>query len=145
MSSNYGVEMLYICPFIRLSGLNIVPNLEYPERLCAIDKQKGFAIDVKTNLKYDYLETLSRLYVGSIIEKTKDGRRVAIPARFCDVKSDKDYKIALKVINQLESGKDFPNGNDVLNNEEYLFLVQNENIEQKNDCVKSKKRVKRKK
>lgn len=145
MSEKYTIEMLYICPLVHLSGLNIVPDLQFPPRLCVVDREMGIAIDVRTKLKYDYLETLSRLYIGATMEKAKGQSRIGIPAMFCDVKSETDYKKALRLIEQLKLGKTFPNGNEVLSNKEYLFLVENENDNEKINDTKTKKLGKRKK
>ena len=63
MKNRYRINMLYICPFVFLSGINIMPDLNYPPRLCVIDKEEGFAIDIENNLKYDFLESSSRLKI----------------------------------------------------------------------------------
>lgn len=144
MKNKYSINTVHICPFIFLSGINVVPNLNYPRRLCVIDKEEGFAIDINTELKYDYIETPSRLYIGSMIDKIKDDRRVAILSNFGPENIHLKYESGLKIIEQLESGRKFVNGNDVYNNEQYLEYLNQESIENQENNKKLKKVRKKK-
>ena len=140
MNSKYDIVILRICPFNMLGGINILPDLNYPARLCVLDREKGFAIDVETGLKYDYLETISRLYIDSMASKIFNSRRVAIPCKLnCNtVKINK--RKASKIIIGLSQDEEFLDGNLVLDNEKYL-----ETINGKNETVKKYKLLQLKK
>lgn len=144
MERNYRINMLYICSFIHLEGINITPDLKYPPRMCVIDEKNGIAIDIKTKLKYDYLETFSRLYIHSMIEKIKDKRRIAIPASFCLLDNKEDYIKGLEIIKQLKNGVKFKDGNTILNNEQYVDYLMDEIARERmgEDVVKVKKKRK---
>ena len=134
--------MTYICPFVFLGGLNIIPDPKYPPRLCVVDYENGIAIDVETNLKYDYIESSSRLYMGSIIDKIKNDRRVAVLTSQVLFNKDNCYKKALKIIKQLELGQQFEDGNLIFSNEQYLEYVNNFKEQTKQKTKKIEKRRK---
>lgn len=127
MNSKYDIVILRICPFKILGGINILPDLSYPARLCVVDKEKGFAIDVEMGLKYDYLETFSRLYIDSVANKIFNSRRVAIPYIFnCSAVKINKQK-ASKIIMGLSQDEEFLDGNLVLDNEKYLEIINGKN------------------
>ena len=142
MNKNYIICQMYICPFIHLSGLNITPDLSYPHRACVLDLDKEEAIDIETELKYDYVSRPSRIYDGPIVEKIKDERRVAIYSPLLEMVDEKTRHKGKKIIFALENGKEYPNGNSVLSNEEYLEKM---NLKQSSDKPKIKKIGKNKK
>lgn len=127
MNSKYDIVTLRICPFKILGGINILPDLSYPARLCVVDKEKGFAIDVEMGLKYDYLETFSRLYIDSMANKIFNSRRVAIPYIFNCSAAKINKRKASKIIIDLLQGEDFLDGNLVLDNESYLQTISSKN------------------
>lgn len=139
MKNNYSIRVANICPFIFLSGINIVPDLSYPPRLCVVNEEEGFAIDIDTELKYDYLETPSRLYVGSMIDKVKDDKRVAILSSLTYKDIYLEYRKGLNIIEQLKSGRKFENGNDIYNNEQYLEYLDKESTKKVKKIQKRRK------
>lgn len=143
MKKKYSVNEVNICTF-NLENGQIKTNLNlFPQtRLCVIDKEDGIAVDVKHELKYDYIETVSGLYfVSYALDKIKDNRRVAVFPLLNIGISEDEYKMAKTVINKLESGYEFQDGNVVLSNEEYLKVLELEKLNPANQ----KKYFKRKK
>ena len=142
MNEKYIICQMYICPFIRLNELNIVPDLSYPHRPCVLNLEKQEVIDIYTKLKYDYINTPSRIYNGPIVEKIKDEKRVAIYSPLLELVDEKTQHKGQKIIHELENGKEYPNGNSILTNEEYLKKM---NLIQNIDKPKIKKIEKNKK
>lgn len=134
MSDRFSVNEIYICPINILSSTVITPDLEnFPTRLCVIDRYLGIAIDVEQELKYDYLETISGLYfVNSVVDKIKKNERIAIlPLKLLVLDKDKKNKVEM-IIERLRNGESFPDGNKILNNEEYLLIINDEKTSNKN-------------
>ena len=130
MNKKYSVNEVNICTF-RIENGKIKTNLnKYPQtRLCVIDKEAAFAIDVRHKLKYDYLETVSGLYfVSCALDKLKNNRRVAVFPLVNLGISQEEKELVNDVIEKLESGYEFQDGNTALSNEDYLRLVNQENI-----------------
>ena len=129
MNEKYSVNELNICTF-KIENGKIKTNLnEYPQtRLCVIDKENNFAIDVRHKLKYDYIETVSGLYfVSCAFNKIRNNRRVAV-FPLVNLGITKEERLLVNdVIDKLESGYQFQDGNSALTNEEYLGLIEKEN------------------
>ena len=145
MSKKYQVNQVNICPF-KISDRGFMPMLnEYPTaRLCVIDKEEGFVIDVNHELKYDFLESSSMLYlINGASKKIRENRRVALNPLVNLGISDEDQKKVENVLYKLEIGYEFEDGNDVLSNEEYLRKIEEEK-QVINEKPKTKK-LKRKK
>lgn len=139
MKNKYSIRVANICPFIFLSGINIIPDLNYPPRLCVVNEEEGFAIDIDTELKYDYLEAPSRLYINSMVDKVKDNKRVAILSNLNYENIYSQYPKGLKIIEQLKSGRKFENGNDVYNNDQYLEYLDRESTKKVKKIEKRRK------
>lgn len=145
MEERFIVREIHICPFDRESIGKLKPKLEeYPPRYCVIDKEKQIAIDIELKLKYDYIETISWVhFVNQSYKKIQDDRRVAIyPYKLMNEDSF-DLVEAVKIINQLKNNYEYPDGNEVYNNEQYLEHINKETKEKSN--VKKKNFIKRKK
>ena len=143
MKEKYSVNEVNICTF-NLENGQIKTNLNsFPQtRLCVIDNEAGIAVDVKHELKYDFIETVSGLYfVSYALDKIKDNRRVAVFPLLNIGISEDECKMAKSVINKLESGYEFQDGNIALSNEEYLKVLELEKLNSTNQ----KKYFKRKK
>lgn len=135
MDDRFLFKKMFISPLeISSDGKSIKPIMEYPLRYCVIDTKEMIVIDIENELSYTYIETFSRLYVlAQAIKAIKNNHRVAItPVHIftCDSNLIKKSK---EIINRLENGEKFQNGNDVFNNEEYL-----ENISHKQNKVMKK-------
>lgn len=150
MKNRFKVTNIFISPIYCLENGDFRRDLEYPLRACIIDTYQGIAIDIKTNLKYDYVETMSYLYTSIMKDHYKkiDGqRRLAV----CEVttlsKLDVDLNEVEDIKKALESGYEFMDGNDVFSNEQYLaYLEREEQIEQQKESkTKSKVKNRRKK
>lgn len=133
------VTHIYICPFIK-KGENLSLDLSYPERLCVIDLDQGIAIDVENELMYEYIETISMLYfINGSIDKIKLGKRQAVvPFHPININEEKMEK-ANNIINRIKNGEEFKDGNDVLDNKQYLEYI---NAEQKK-LTKAKTKIKK--
>ena len=119
MNKKYSVNEVNICTFGMEHG-KIKTNLnEFPyTRLCVIDKEERFAVDVKHKLKYDYLETVSGLYfVSCSLDKIKNNRRVAVFPLVNLGFSKEEKELVDDVILKLESGFEFQDGNTALSND----------------------------
>ena len=142
MKERFEIKELHICSF-KLQKTGVHPELEkYPQRLCVIDNERGKAIDIKHELEYDYIETMSGLYlINSSIDKIKENKRAAIfpIITYLSMIDEKDLLRAKRIITFLESGKKYADGNTVLSNEEYLKQVQKEEDNDKNKSNKTKK------
>ncbi len=129
MSKEYQVNQVNICPFkIMERGFKPLLN-EYPTaRLCVIDKEQGIAIDVNHELKYDFLESSSMLYLlNGASKKIKENKRVAVNSIVNFGLSNEEQAKVDNVIKKLEIGYEFEDGNDVLSNEEYLKKIEEDN------------------
>ena len=143
MKEKYSVNEVNICTFNLENGKNKTNLNSFPQtRLCVIDNEAGIAVDVKHELKYDFIETVSGLYfVSYALDKIKDNRRVAVFPLLNIGISEDECKMAKSVINKLESGYEFQDGNIALSNEEYLKVLELEKLNSTNQ----KKYFKRKK
>ena len=108
-------------------------------RLCVIDSDETFVVDVIHGLKYDYIKTINGVYYKpGEMEKIVDGQRYAIYSDYIGC-TEGEQKMALEAIRLLEEGYEFPEGNEVLNNIDYYNVIQNEKNLKKR-FIKRKKR-----
>lgn len=141
-SERFLVTEMFICPFINIDNKWIKPDLDYPLRFCVIDKERKIVVDIKSNLKYDYVETMSMLYfINDSYKKIRNHKRVGVFPVFPLSIDSEIIKISNDIITKLENGKDFEDGNEVLSNEEYLKLIEKEKSE---NSIKSKAKCKKK-
>ena len=145
MFDRYSVREVNVCTFNFDKGGCISTNLnQYPElRLCVIDRDQKIAIDVLHQVKYDYLETFSYLYfLNGTFNKVKDDRRAAIFS-YPNYDLEKKFKNEIRdIINKLENGYEFCDGNDIYSNEKYLELLEKE--KQREVIDKAKTLIKKK-
>ena len=128
----YTLEQVYICTFSMNGEKYIQPNLnEYPNlRLCVIDNEDSIAIDINHELKYDYLKIQSMLYfLNDASKKIRIGKRAAIPSSVSYEYDEDKIKKANKIVKKLQKGYVFKDGNEVLGNEEYIKLAEEEALE----------------
>ena len=146
MDKRYRITEVNICTFEYISDKCVKPRLNsYPHfRLCVIDKEKSIAIDIYHELKYDFLKTLNMVYfINGSISNIRENKRAAVqPIITLDFTNDEIIR-AKKIIKKLEEGYQFKDGNDVLNNEQYLELVEKE-FQEKYKNIDNKQLVKRK-
>lgn len=130
MKEKYSVNEVNICTFDTYENGLIRPNLnKYPvRRLCVIDNERKIAIDVMHELKYDFLDTFNQDYfINGSSKKIKPNRRAALfPLLYFSTDLD-SLKRVRNIIQKLESGYEFKDGNEVLSNEKYLEIVNQEN------------------
>lgn len=125
MGERFFVKQIHICPFDRTDLGKLSPKInEYPARYCIIDEEKQIAIDIELKLKYDYVETISWLnFINQSYEKIQDDKRVAVcPYRLMN-DNDFDLVEAIKIINNLKNGYEYPDGNETYNNQQYLEYI----------------------
>ena len=127
MKEGITLEYLHVSPFKRTESGVISVDMSYPMRYCAVDHGNKIAIDIENKLQYDFVETISTLYIiNNVFKNLKEGTRVAIAPEykiFNDAAVLNNYN---KIKEQLEKGIKFKNGNDFLSNEEYLKTVKKE-------------------
>ena len=124
MEDGFFITEMYICTFSKVGEL-LKPNInEYPMRFCVLDDVSKIAIDIESGLKYDYVETMSMLYfINNSYLKIKDNKRVAVfPTKLIDIEPNIKNE-AHKIIAKLKNGVEFNDGNEVLDNENYLKSV----------------------
>ncbi len=146
MQERFDICEIHICPVYKV-GDNFKPDREYPTRYCVIDKEKEIAIDIKTKLKYDYIQTMSHLYfMSQSYKKIKGDNRVAILPYASFIYSSCDMKAARNIIEQLKNNVEFQDGNEVYDNKSYLEYLKEEVLkETQKQKNKTKKIGKRKK
>ena len=141
MENRYDTFEFYICTF-KIKENGVVPNItDYPyRRLCVVDNKRKKVIDIEHELEYDYIETMSQLYfINESSKKIKENKRAAIfPVIVLSLKLDQRKKVS-SIINKIENGYQFPDGNDVLSNQEYLNSFKKEKSKAKIKCFKRKK------
>jgi len=144
MNERYTIINTYICPFSFVNEY-VKPNFDYPIRLCVLDTQKNIIVDIEHELMYDFIKTNENinLCIGEK-KKIKENKRFGIIS-IIDLDSEKEtLEKAKKIIENLKNDFKYPDGNDILNNEEYLYLINNQ---EKNEMSKKQvqKIIKRKK
>ncbi len=146
MNERFNICEIHICPVLKV-GDSFKPDLEYPTRYCVIDNEKQIAIDIKTKLKYNYIQTMSHLYfISQSYKKIKGDNRVAILPYASLLYDGYDRKESMNIIEQLKNNVEFQDGNEVYNNKAYLEYLKQEAIkEEQNNKNKTKKFGKRKK
>ena len=137
MNQKFLLRKIKICELKLNEDNSIIPDSRYPERICVIDKDNKIAIDLDLKLKYDYIETKSNLYFFSkSLDKIKQHERVAIQPLIFPLLTEEDYVNALDIISKIENGEQFPDGNEVYNNEEYLKLLNEKQKTKKLNKIK---------
>ena len=146
MQERFDVCEIHVCPVYKV-GNSFKPDREYPTRYCVIDKEKEIAIDIKTKLKYDYVQTMSHLYfMSQSYKKIKSDNRVAILPYATFAYGNCDMKEAKNIIEQLKNNIEFQDGNEVYDNKSYLEYLKQEVLkEMQNNKNKTKIFRKRKK
>lgn len=146
MEERFIINQIHICPVYKIGDI-FRPDLEYPARYCVIDKEQGIAIDIKTKLKYDYVETMSHIYfISQSYEKIKGENRVAIIPYASVLYNGYDSLEASNIIKALKNNVEFEDGNKVYDNKSYLEYLKQEFIKDtENEKNKRKKFTKRKK
>lgn len=144
-NKNYEIIKTHICSLEKRDGITSFDLNKYPERICILDKTKNIVIDIETKHQYTYLETMSMLYVlnSELLYKIKPGNRVAVVSYAWipgfELTTEQLNKCE-KIINSLKQGKEYPEGNKVLTNEEYLEMVTKREEKNKKVYKFSKKR-----
>ena len=133
----YSVVKAIISPFYRTKN-KVYFDLDHfgESRLCVIDSDESYVIDVYHGLKYNYIKTVNGVYYGpGEMEKIEDRHRYAIYSDYFGCTEEEEV-IGNKMINLLNRNYEFPDGNDMLDNIQYYDLIQRE----KNNKKKLKKR-----
>ena len=135
--NNYKIVTMHICSFERKNGMLSLNMNKYPERLCIHDKLNKVVIDVETNHQYPYVRILNMQSFYNIEESkmlTSDKRVACIEYATVPYDLGKEtLKKCQNIIKALKEGKEFPDGNKVLSNEQYLEMI---NDSQKNEKTK---------
>ena len=150
MNERYSIQEVHICTFSKLdkkdiNGYDFITNMnDYPLRWCVIDYEKEFVIDIKMKLMYKYVDSNSNLkFLNELSKVKKDNKRAAIRPIY-NLNSDLDmYKEGNEIIENLKNGYEYPDGNDVYNNKEYLEKIKEEELEKQKSTSKVKQKVKK--
>ena len=123
----YSVVRAIISPFYRTKD-RVNYDIEHfgKSRLCVIDSDESFVIDVYHGLKYDYIKTVNGVYYRpGEMEKIEDRHRYAIYSQYFGCTEEEEV-IGNKIIHLLNRDYEFPDGNEVLDNIQYYDLIQRE-------------------
>lgn len=71
-------------------------------------------------MKYKYFRLINGIYYFNDLSDIKDNKRIAMEPYSTGYLDNKIMKKIEAIINNLENGKEYPDGNDVLTNDEYL-------------------------
>lgn len=95
-------------------------NPNYLIKKCVVDEQNNIAVDMETKLKYDYIKTVNgKYFLDNSQEKIELNKKIAIfPIKFILSSSENFY--ANLIIDELKNGKNFEDGNKVINTDENL-------------------------
>ena len=139
MDERFDICEIHICPVYKV-GDSFKPDREYPIRYCVIDKEKEIAIDIKTKLKYDYIQTMSHLYfMSQSYKKIKGDNRVAILPYASFPYGNCDMVEARNIIEQLKNDVEFQDGNEIYDNKAYLEYLKEEALK---ETQKTKNKIK---
>jgi len=144
MSERFIITNVLICPVHLMEDKNLKLDKNYTLRLCVIDLERNIAVDVEHQLQYVYIKTMSGLYYKNIVlNKDINNKRAALFDCEPSFGVTNKYHLLLKayeIRKNLELGKEYPDGNKMLDNDEYLELLNSEE-----EKIKVKKLEKRKK
>ena len=143
MERRYQIINTFICP-MNFIGEFVKPNLEYSIRLCVLDTEENFVIDIEHELMYKFIKTNGE-YSLCVGEKAKieENKRFGL-FKIIDLEIPREsIEKAEKIIKKLKNKFTYPNGNDILTNEEYWELVNAKKNKISNKKVQ--KMIKRKK
>ena len=126
---NHKIVKMHICSFERKDGMLVFDINKYPERLCVYDKQNKIVIDVETGHKYPYVRILHMrdIYHREDASMLTPNKRVGCMeyTTFIDNIEKEQLKKCKNIIRSLQNGKTFPDGNQILSNEQYLEMINN--------------------
>ena len=126
---DYRIVQMHICSFERKNGVLTFDMNKYSERLCVHDKKNKIVIDVETKHQYPYVRVLNMqtFYDMDEVKMLTPDKRVGCMEYVTVIfELNKEQLIACKkIISLLKKGKSFPNGNEVLSNEQYLEVINN--------------------
>ena len=143
MNQRFTVTDVFICPIHYKGNDSFEPDFDYPKRRCVVDRERGIVVDVKTKLKYDYIETMSFIYfLNESHKKIKNDKRVGIYALQKISPITDNLKEIEEIITRLKNGEDFVDGNDVLDNKQYLESIKEEYKITAQQSKKNRKKVK---
>lgn len=142
MNDRYLLKQIFISP-LKVEEGRANHLEEYPPRICVIDTLKKKAIDIESKLSYDYVEIKNQYYIDpNSIKNLKKDERIAIrPIELFGFYNDYGdiYMKANSIVEKLEDGEVFRNGNSVLTNDQYLSFIKRENCIMNNKVKKLKK------
>ena len=126
---NIKLSSAFICEIESYTNGGFNLNSNAPSRLCVIIPDREIAIDVEDKLEYKYLESKSGLYLtNKVLNENLIGKRVALFAAEKSITEIKDVKTLdyiKKIIKELNSGKLYPNANDVYHKEQFNDISSN--------------------
>lgn len=132
---NYKIVKMHICSFERKNGILLFNTKKYPERLCVHDKKNKIVIDVETHHQYPYVRVtnMQDIYYKEDAKMLTPDKRVACMEYFTSIYdlNKEELKQCKAIINLLQKGKSFLDGNQVLSNEQYLEIINNSKKGQK--------------
>jgi len=141
MNERFSIKKIHICPFDVTDLGHLRPDLSYPTRFCVIDNEKEIAIDIKTKLKYDYIPTVSQVnFLSESYKKITKDKRVAVISYATLNYNEINLEDVSKIIDDLKNDKEFIDGNEFFNNQQYMDFINQEQIKEKNQKTKIKRK-----
>ena len=145
MNNGYEIKEMHICKFEKEQGIFKSDLNIYPSRLCILDKKNNRVIEVETRHQYPYLKFINMSYLNGDSKKEDIyiNKRYACneyaSLLFSKLDSNTLNKCK-KIIDLLNSGYQFPNGNDELTNEQYLEMINSDKkVKNKEKLFKKRK------
>lgn len=141
---NYRILEMHICSFERKDNILSFDMNKYPERLCVHDKVNKIVVDVETYHQYPYIKVLNMQYFYDLNDAkllTPSKRVGCMEYATIPYNLDKrTLRSCRTIIRMLQSGKIFPDGNEILTNEQYLEMINSsENINKTKKMVRKRK------
>jgi len=142
MNKKYEIVKMHICSFDIVDGSLLTSLEKYPARLCVFDKENKRVIDVKTMHEYPYLRVINMTYIPRKDNQkcVEMGKRYACIEYVTLLNFDLDSREideCQNIINLLNKGYKFKDGNTELSNDQYLKMVNKK--EKINRIVKKRK------
>lgn len=127
MNNRFLVAKMYICPFIVINDVNLVPDFNnYPERDCVIDLEKDIVVDIDMELQYKYCKVPSRLFLyNEFAEEIKAQQRLALYSFSIHTVEGENLEKSKTIIENLSNGVRYLDGN-IISNEDYLNKIKKE-------------------
>lgn len=125
----FAVMEVVICPVILVKNSKLQLGINYPTRLCVLDKENNIVIDVIHGVKYDYIDTINGKFWIDGGKKYGNNKRVGLFGSSCFIGKPLEEQTKNninQIIFNLINKVDYLDGNKVFSNEEYVNIINEE-------------------